>query len=534
MKSSSLQVLMAQLNPTVGALNTNTQEMIDIIKQYDDEMDLIIFPELAICGYPPEDLLLHQEFVEEIAACLEKIRVSCQKATVIVGLARKHQEQIFNSAALIQNQTIQFYDKQSLPNYGVFDEHRYFSTGNGTPCIFEIKGMRFAILICEDIWVHQTVKKLSSLNLDTLIIINASPYETDKIKKRLETLKSNQIQGAHQLYVNLVGGQDELLFDGQSMAINKDGVLKAKGPAFEKYLLKLRIDTNDIDGSIYESRPPIEELYKALCLGLKDFGQKNGFKKIVLGLSGGIDSALTLAIAVDAFGKDHVHALLMPSQHTDPIGVEDAIEEARLLGVGYNIIPISPLFKEYAHTLNEIFDPNALCLQNLQARIRGMLLMAYANQHHALVLTTSNKSETAVGYATLYGDMCGGFAVLKDIYKTKIYELAQYRNLNGIVIPERVIQRAPSAELAPNQKDQDDLPPYDLLDEVLFLMIEKRAHPEEIIAKGYAKEMVEKIYSKLQSSEFKRVQAAPGLKVTSVNFGKDWRYPITNHTKYKK
>lgn len=318
------------------------------------------------------------------------------------------------------------------------------------------------------------------------------------------------------------------------MAINKDGVLKAKAPAFEKYLLKFKMDTNDIDGTIYESRPPIEELYKGLCLGLKDFGQKNGFKKIVLGLSGGIDSALTLAIAVDAFGKDQVHALLMPSQHTDPIGVEDAIEEARLLGIGYDIISIAPLFKEYAHILHKIFDPNALCLQNLQARIRGMLLMAYANQHHALVLTTSNKSETAVGYATLYGDMCGGFAVLKDIYKTKVYELAQYRNLNGIVIPERVIQRAPSAELAPNQKDQDDLPPYDLLDEVLFLMIEKRAHPEEIIAKGYAKEMVEKIYSKLQSSEFKRVQAAPGLKVTSVNFGKDWRYPITNHTKYKK
>ena len=380
-------------------------------------------------------------------------------------------------------------------------------------------------MICEDIWDKDYLKQLH--DIDTLVSIHASPYEINKIEKRIKVMHDINQMGIHTIYVNQVGGQDSLVFDGQSMVFDKNHELIAKAKAFDEDLLTVSLHNNQWHGKKEPPLTPDQEIYEALKLGSSDFIKKNGLKKSVLGLSGGIDSALALAIAADSMGAKNVHAILMPSQYTADASIEDAIAQANALGVSYEIIPIEPIVEVFKKTIQ---NPASLTLQNLQARVRGVLLMAYSNQHQALLINTSNKSETAVGYGTLYGDMCGGYAPLQDIYKTKVYALAKYRNSLSPVIPERVITRAPSAELAPNQKDEDDLPAYEILDELLIDVIENRLTEQQLQEKFNA-EMVSKILRKIKISEFKRYQSPPGCKVTPVAFGKDWRIPITHHWK---
>lgn len=513
----SISILLAQINPCVGDIDANQKTIKEIIQNH-TECDLIIFPELALCGYPPEDLLCYPQFHEEMSQALHQIAKIPTSSMIILGTIQQN----FNAAAIIHQQKIQFYHKQNLPNYGVFDEKRYFQTGHHLPYIFQIQKHRFGLMICEDIWSEPELKELG---IDTLISIHASPYEINKLHKRLGVIQPISQHGIHTIYVNQVGGQDGLLFDGQSMIVNNKMKIVARAKAFETHLLKATFQNHQWRGHIESPLEPSQEIYQALCLGLKDFMKKNGFQKAVLGLSGGIDSALTLAIATDAIGSENVHAILMPSPYTAPISIEDAKMQAQNLGVSHEIIPIEPLFKSFGQSLPTLSN---LTRQNLQARIRGVLLMAYSNEHQALLLNTSNKSETAVGYGTLYGDMCGGYAVLQDVYKTLVYELAKYRNTQGVCIPERVISRAPSAELAPNQTDQDDLPPYDILDAMLIDILEHRWSSMEL-KKKYPAHTVDKILKKIKNSEFKRFQAPPGCKITSVAFGKDWRFPLSNH-----
>lgn len=515
----NIRTLIAQINPCVGDINTNLKSIEEIIHLH-PHMDLIIFPELTLCGYPPEDLLCYPEFHRQVHEALLKITKISTPSTIILGTT--HQD--FNTAAHIHQHQIQYYHKRNLPNYGVFDEKRYFKPGTENPYHFEIKGHRFGLMICEDIWSECD---LSYLKLDTLITINASPYEQNKFQKRLDVIQSVSKQGIHTIYVNQVGGQDTLVFDGQSMVINQNQEIVARAKAFIPELLEVTYQANQWKGMIATPLTPLAEIYQALSLGLKDFMHKNGIQKAVLGLSGGIDSALTLAIACDAIGAENVHAILMPSPFTSPMSVSDAKIQATTLGASYEVIAIEPHMQSFQSSFKNISN---LTHQNLQARIRGVILMAYSNEHQALLLNTSNKSETAVGYGTLYGDMCGGYAVLQDVYKTKVYQLADYRNTLTKVIPERVITRAPSAELAPHQTDQDDLPPYDILDAMLVDILERRCTLKELHQK-YEVHMVDKILKKIKQSEFKRFQAPPGCKISSVAFGKDWRVPITHHWK---
>jgi NAD+ synthase (glutamine-hydrolysing) len=517
-----MKALLAQINPCVGDISHNLKCILEIIEQHQDHQ-IIVFPELALCGYPPEDLLLYSSFIQEMEHAIETIRKLATPSLVIVGTVHHHH----NSAAIIYRHQVQYAYKYQLPNYGVFDEKRYFKAGPSEVFQFELEHHRFAVMICEDVWDKNIHHRLSGTNIETLISLHASPYHQHKYQERLTVLKNISEKKIHHIYVNQVGGQDSLLFDGQSLVVNSNNQISAKAKAFSNDLVSIEYQNGQWLGTIAPSLNPFEEIYQGLCLGLKDFMGKNGIHKAVLGLSGGIDSALTLAIAVDAIGPENIHAILMPSQYTADISIIDAQTQAQTLGVSYEIISIEPMLESFKNTIQE---PSSLTLQNLQARVRGVLLMAYSNQHQALLINTSNKSETAVGYGTLYGDMCGGFAPLQDIYKTMVYQLACYRNQHQEIIPNRVITRAPSAELAPNQTDQDDLPPYDVLDKILIEILEHRVSEEKLI-QSYEPELVKKIFRKIKNSEFKRFQAAPGIKVTPVAFGKDWRFPISNHWK---
>lgn len=529
MNQHQIKILMAQMNPTVGAISANLKKILGIIEQHHLNHDLIVFPELAICGYPPEDLLLQSDFIEEIDAAIHSLASMNFKCRLLIGCARQSDGYRYNSVAYIMNGVIQYYDKQALPNYGIFDEQRYFKEGNTPYITFEIQNHRFGVLICEDIWVSQICDNFRKTNVQTLISINASPYQQHKHSQRLKIIQEFSQNQINVLYLNLVGGQDELIFDGHSLAMNAHGEVCIQAQGFHESLIEVQIQENKILGKISSPLAPITELYQALHCGLTDFIQKNGFKKVVLGLSGGIDSAVTLALAADSIGPQNVHVLLMPSPYTAQISIDDAIAQAQTLGVSYDIIPIHHLFQQFQHELKSPL--NNLTQQNLQARIRGMLLMAYSNQHQALLLSTSNKSEAAVGYCTLYGDMCGGYAVLKDVYKMEVYALAREINKFQNIIPQRVIERAPSAELAPNQTDQDDLPPYPILDDLLKDIIDHQLSESELLKKGYTSDLIQKIYTKIKFSEFKRFQASPGAKVSATAFGRDWRFPITNHWK---
>jgi NAD+ synthase (glutamine-hydrolysing) len=526
-----LKILASQSNFTVGAIENNAEKIKSIIQKYQSHNDLIVFPELALTGYPPEDLLFRKALHARIQKTLQDIAKITQNCHVIVGHPLLENGACFNAASIFyQGNCVKKYRKQKLPNYGVFDEMRYFMPGPIEPCLFKINNYQLALCICEDIWQTGPVEQALTTGAELLVCINASPYNYQKYIKRVNLLKNYAQLGLNIIYINLVGGQDDFVFDGQSLAFNKHGEVCARLPAFTEANATITYENNDLSGTIAKEPSQEEEIYQALVLATHDYVKKHSFPGVLLGLSGGIDSALTLAIAVDALGAKQVHALIMPSRFTAPISIADATEQANKMGVQYTNLSIEPAFAAMLNTLADPFKelPTDVTEENLQARIRGMLLMAMSNKTGKLVLTTSNKSESAVGYATLYGDMAGGFSVLKDVLKTEVYKLAQYRNSLSAVIPERVITRAPTAELAENQTDQDSLPPYPILDAIIKAYVEHNLDAEEIIAQGLEAHIVHKVIKLIKQNEYKRRQAAPGPRISPRSFSRDWRYPITS------
>ena len=539
-----MRIALAQINPTVGDLKGNRKKILEFVhRAKGQEADIIAFPELALCGYPPEDLLLKEHFVRDNLKILQSLVKEIKGITAIIGYVDCDQKKnLYNAAAIIADGKIKdVYHKNALPNYGVFDEKRYFQS-KAKPQVFSIAGIKAAVNICEDIWVERgiyldQVKKGAKV----LINISSSPYDVDKLAKRGKLLKLRARQTkAYFCYVNLVGGQDELVFDGNSMVVSPQGRVMAMAKSFEEDLLVVDLPVGNKDNKKslpVSSRSPVnfvEEMYKALVLATRDYIEKNGFKKVLIGLSGGIDSALVAAIAVDAIGKDNVVGVSMPSRYSSTATCADAKQMAENLRIQFKEIPIEEIVHGYDKALEKEFkelEPN-IAEENIQARIRGNILMALSNKFGWLVLTTGNKSEFAVGYCTLYGDMSGGYAVIKDVFKTKVYELARWRNSQGQdIIPQSVIDRAPTAELRENQKDQDSLPEYALLDKILADYVDQHKSPAQLVKK-YNKEVVEKVMRLVDCSEYKRRQAAPGVKITQRAFGKDWRLPITN--RYKK
>ncbi|STX28667.1 NAD synthase (glutamine-hydrolysing) [Legionella beliardensis] len=529
--AKQLNVLMAQINPTVAAIDANTDKVISIILHYQEEHDIIVFPELIISGYPAEDLLLRPEFHAQIAKALDKIASVVNDCYVILGHPTLQGNRCFNSASIyFRGERFAIYHKQALPNYGVFDEIRYFVSGQSKPCIVTIEGYQVGLCICEDVWLKQPVDELITAGADTIICINASPFEYNKYQLREDLIREHVKKGAPLLYVNAVGGQDELVFDGQSFAMDETGKVCARAAAFKEEFTTVTLHEKKLTGPITPLLDLNELIYKALICGTKDYVEKNNFPGVLLGLSGGIDSALTLAIAVDALGPNRVQAVMMPSRYTAEMSNTDAQLQIEALGIKSELLPIESVFESILTTLEPTFAglPKDITEENIQARIRGLFLMALSNKKGNLVLTTSNKSETAVGYATLYGDMAGGFAVLKDVLKTQVYALAHYRNQLSPVIPERVLTRAPSAELVTNQTDQDSLPDYPILDAIITAYMENNLDTEALITKGYDTEVVRKVIRLIKRNEYKRRQAPPGIKISSRAFGRDWRFPITS------
>lgn len=534
----SLRIVMAQLNLRVGDVHGNVERIIEAANSAREawEADVIVFPELSLCGYPPEDLLLRSSMQRRIERGLQRLRDEVRGIYLVVGYPWLEDELRYNACAVIADgQLLATYYKQRLPNYRVFDEKRYFEPGL-QPCVVDIKGVPVALSICEDIWFPEPMEQARAAGAQLMLSLNASPFHLDKQLEREELLAERVAEGEIPvIYVNQVGGQDELVFDGGSCVMDAGGMICQRAPAFVEGLYP--VDLQLQEGCWMPRRTHCAELpeleasvYQALVVGVRDYVQKNGFKGVVLGLSGGIDSALTLAVAVDALGPERVEAVMMPYHYTAQISLEDAETEARLLGVAYRVLPIAPIVDAFHQALVPVFDGHArdASEENLQARCRGALLMAISNKKGSLVLTTGNKSELAVGYATLYGDMAGGFDVLKDVPKTLVFRLAEYRNSLGPVIPPRVIERPPSAELAPGQQDEDSLPPYPLLDEILKLYIEHDLSANAIIAEGFDEDTVNRVLCMVDRNEYKRRQAAVGVRVTQRGFGRDRRYPITS------
>jgi NAD+ synthase (glutamine-hydrolysing) len=538
MTETTARVVVAQLNPLVGDIAGNTQQIIAVAGDARERLkaDIVVFPELAVTGYPPEDLLLRPRFIRLVETALERLREETRGVTVIVGYPAATPKGLHNAAAVLANgELVATYFKQLLPNYSVFDEKRYFTAGS-TLCVVELQRMRVGITICEDIWQAGPMRATAAAGAQVVINLNASPYHTRKEQEREEVLRQRVAENhIPVIYVNQVGGQDELVFDGGSMVMDASGRLTQRGPFFSEALIPVDLCLGDgraipMEGEISPLLSLEQSVYRALVLGVRDYVRKNGFKGVVLGLSGGIDSALTLAIAVDALGSEQVEAVLMPSRYTADISISDAVKEAQALSVHYRILPLEPAFQAFLDILKPVLEglPPDVTEENIQARCRGILLMAISNKTGRLLLTTANKSETAVGYSTLYGDMAGGFAPIKDVAKTLVYRLAAYRNSLSPVIPERVIARAPSAELRLNPKDEDSLPPYDVLDPILFLYVEQDRSVEEIVAAGYPKETVEWVARLVIRNEYKRRQAPPGVRITPRAFGRDRRYPISS------
>ncbi|SFR52011.1 NAD+ synthase [Thiomicrospira sp. ALE5] len=541
---SHLVIVMAQINPLVGDIVGNEQRIVETIaqakKQY--QADMVVFPELTLIGYPPEDLLLRDGLYLQVNAALMRIAQHTQDCAVILGAPWCNESgQRFNGAILLEGgQLMARYAKQVLPNYSVFDEQRYFSSGT-EPCVVPWQGIKVGLVVCEDIWHPEPIAKAQQAGAQLIVALNASPFNADKHEDRLAVVRARIAEaGLPIIYVNQVGGQDELVFDGASFAMSAKGELMCQADAFVSGLYPIKLDCNanhsqpDLGGSQHPfAQIPKDEarVYQALQLGIRDYALKNGFKGVLLGLSGGIDSALTLALAVDALGADRVTAVMMPFHYTAQMSIDDAQEQAQLLGVAFEQIAIAPVYDAYDQLLTPILGdaPADITAENLQARIRGTLLMALSNRYGALVLATSNKSESAVGYSTLYGDMVGGFSPLKDVPKTWVYRLARYRNSLAEVIPERVITRPPSAELRPDQCDQDSLPDYDVLDQIIAAYVEQDLSPSEMLAANLADAAtIERVVSMIQHNEYKRRQAAPGIKVSMRAFGRDRRYPITS------
>jgi NAD+ synthase (glutamine-hydrolysing) len=557
---TTIRIALAQINCTVGDLNSNCRKILDYAEKAERYgADIVSFPELAVTGYPPEDLLLKPKFVEDNVAAVKELSRAVRNIVAVVGFVDKGRGGAYNSAAVISDGKIHgIYHKMRLPNYAVFDEKRYFNSGKN-PLVFLFGQHPFGVNICEDIWMPGgPTAAQARYGARFICNINASPYHAGKIKLREEIVEAQaRNNGVVMSYTNMVGGQDELVFDGQSMVIDKDGALLARAEAFKEDLLIVDVKLSaeptvrstkrlvKVKGGLSGSAnvpaerrvtPPlnsVEEVYQALLLGLRDYVQKNGFKKVVLGLSGGIDSALVAVLAADALGKENVMCVFMPSRFSSEASRVDAKELCENLDVRFFEISIERIYDAYLETLSPVFSglqPD-ITEENVQARIRGNLIMALSNKFGWLVLTTGNKSEMSVGYATLYGDMAGGFAVIKDVPKTLVYRLCRWRNSSGQAIPERVLTKAPTAELKPDQKDTDTLPPYDTLDPILKAYVEEDEDPGKIIRAGYDPETVNRVIKMVDMSEYKRRQSPPGIRITPKAFGKDRRVPITN--KYK-
>ncbi|WP_444679250.1 NAD+ synthase [Halomonas sp. E19] len=534
-----LTLVMAQLDPLVGDIPGNADRAIEAVREARIEhgADIVVFPELFLSGYPPEDLLLRPSMETRLREARSRMAAKMSRdVLVIIGYPGRREGQNYNLAGLLYNgEWIGEYAKQVLPNYQVFDERRYFATGE-QPLVLEHKGARLGVLICEDLWEGGPVRRARDAGAEIIVTLNASPYHQDKPAERLRLLEQRAAEVALPLvYVNTIGGQDELVFDGGSACVDAQGQVRVVAPYWQAGLMPVQFVQESgawvpVDGEIEPLESPEESLYCALVSGVRDYVNKSGFEGVVLGLSGGIDSALSLAIAVDALGPQRVHAVMMPYRYTADISQADAAEQARLLGVHYEVLPIEPMVDAFMATLADTFagTERDTTEENLQSRCRGVLLMAISNKKGLMVLTTGNKSEMAVGYATLYGDMVGGFNALKDVYKTWVYRLARWRNEQAPAIPERVITRPPSAELAPDQKDSDSLPDYDTLDAILMRYIEGDMSAEAIIEAGFGGDDVYKVVKLVDRSEYKRRQAPVGVRVTPRGFGRDRRYPIVN------
>lgn len=535
---SLITIALAQLNTYVGDIPGNAQKVIEFARRAQAELqaDAVIFPELTLTGYPPEDLLLRPSLDLRIERALTEIMAADLSLAIILGYPKRIDGKLFNMAGVIQDgKLVAEYAKQCLPNYQVFDEKRYFLPGDKA-CVFDLKGLTAAITICEDIWHSEPMAQAKAAGAKIMLNLNASPYHQGKQSEREAIVAARAQEGAMPVvYVNLVGGQDELVFDGGSVVVDASGQTQFRAPAYTENLFSANIQLDNGQPSVpVQHLEPIpsnhEAVYRALVLGMRDYVNKNRFKGVVLGLSGGIDSALTLAMAVDALGADRVEAVMMPFRYTSDLSKNDAAEQARRMGVKYGSIRIEPMYEAFMAQLAQEFEGTKrdTTEENLQARCRGVLLMAISNKKGYLVLTTGNKSEMAVGYSTLYGDMAGGFDALKDVPKTLVFALAKYRNTLGEVIPETVITRPPSAELAPDQKDEDSLPPYEILDQILYWYVEQDLSAEAIIAKGFARDQVERAVRLVDVNEYKRRQAPVGIRISQRGFGRDRRYPITS------
>jgi NAD+ synthase (glutamine-hydrolysing) len=529
------RIALGQLNLTVGDLDGNVTRMVEATKKATEAgADLICFPELAITGYPPEDLVLRPEFVRDnLSALAELAHQTATSCAVVVGFVDRTKVGLHNAAAFLRGgDVVAIYHKVQLPNFGVFDERRYFAPGAGGITV-EVDGERVGLSVCEDAW-HDDLPFTSYAGLPLIVNINGSPYHRGKNGEREDVLRERVHRtGSWVVYVNAVGGQDELVFDGGSFVMAPDGSVTHRATMFEEDLLIVNLTQGTAAADPRPAWPTgAEEVYRGLVTGLRDYVGKNGFREVVLGLSGGIDSALVATLAVDALGPDAVRVLAMPSAYSSPGSVEDAVECAQRLGVRIDIVPVTEVFDRYRFALAELFagTKEDVAEENLQARIRGNLLMAVSNKFGSIVLATGNKSEYAVGYSTLYGDMAGGFAPIKDVPKTLVYELASWRNaqLGGPPIPEATIKKPPSAELRPDQKDTDSLPPYEVLDPIIEAYVEEDVGVEAMVARGMDRELVDRVVRMIDRAEYKRRQAAPGVKITPKAFGRDRRMPITN------
>lgn len=530
-----MKLALAQLNLLVGDIDGNARKVASVAARARDELgaSAIVYPELTLTGYPPEDLLLRPAFIERVNHALDRLKQEVHGIDLVLGYPSAREDKLFNAAGVIRDGRIKAeYHKAELPNYSVFDEKRYFAAGRDS-CIAQIDGVAVGLTICEDIWFPEPVQRAATAGAQVILNLNASPYHTGKAPEREESVANRARENKLPIvYVNLVGGQDELVFDGGSFAMDASGSLVQRSVFFKEQLSTLEFDhqVRPVPAEITKEPEELDAVYNALVLGVRDYVSKAGFNGVVLGLSGGIDSALTLAVAVDALGADQVEVVLMPSRYTADMSNEDAAEQARNLGVDYRTIPIEPAFNAFLGMLKEEFAglPMDVTEENIQARCRGIILMAISNKSGRMLLTTGNKSEMSVGYATLYGDMAGGFAPLKDVPKTLVYQLAEWCNREIEVIPRRVITRPPSAELRPEQKDTDSLPPYDILDTILQQYVEEDHSVEYLIEQGFDEQTVRRITRMVDVNEYKRRQAPPGIKVTRRAYGRDRRYPIVN------
>ena len=530
---------MGQINTIVGDVIGNVKKVIDAAEHARDELnaDLVVFPELTLTGYPPEDLLHRPDFIKRVELGLEKLKKDLYGITIVIGHpSGQVREDLYNAASVIlDDQCLITYFKQYLPNYSVFDEERYFVKGN-SPGIFECKGIKFGITVCEDIWFKDPTNQAADHGAEVLLNLNASPYRQGKCQLReVEVRRRVAESGLPIVYVNQVGGQDELVFDGGSFVISANGQKVARAPAWREGLFPVNITREqdgqlNLVGEVVAKESDLEMIYRGLVVGLRDYIEKNDFPSVVIGLSGGIDSAMTLALAVDAIGSDRVKTVMMPSKYTSQMSLDDAAEMASLLNVTHSIIPIGPIIDQFNTSLTDHFYglPADITEENIQARSRGVLLMALSNKTGAMVLSTGNKSEMAVGYSTLYGDMAGGFSPLKDVYKSLVYRLADYRNNLEEIIPTRIITRPPSAELADEQLDQDSLPAYEILDVLLEQYIANDLCYEEMVSIGNNPELIAQVIRLVDRNEYKRRQAPPGIRITDRAFGRDRRYPITS------